>query len=193
VEVTTVQAFLYQTVTSNRALADLVSEGVLREPPGHVGEAIAGSALEFFSADERAAARRMGRVYELLYCFENSVRELIETTLRDELGADRWWEDGVEATIRGKAERRQKDDERARWHGPRGGSLLNFVDFPELASIIIGRWGKFEDLLGDKDWVERYFDQMNRSRRAVGHSGSMNEHAVARMELFVEEWLLVVG
>jgi hypothetical protein len=65
--------------------------------------------------------------------------------------------------------------------------------FPELGGIITDRWSDFEDLLGDKDWVDGYFDQMNRSRRAIGHTGELNEHAVERMELAVKEWLLVVG
>jgi hypothetical protein len=34
---------------------------------------------------------------------------------------------------------------------------------------------------------------MNQSRRAIGHTGELSEHAVERMELFVREWLLVVG
>lgn len=185
------QAFLYRVVTTNNAVNKLVDDGDLREPPGREADA-SGGALEFFSSDERRAARRMGRVYELLYCFENSVRELIETTLRDAL-ADRWWDDGVPPQIRGKAESRRRADEQARWHGPRGQSPLNFVDFPELGAIIVDRWDDFEDLIGDKDWVERYFDDMNQSRRAIGHTGDLSEHAVERMELFVREWLLVVG
>ncbi len=36
-------------------------------------------------------------------------------------------------------------------------------------------------------------EDMNRSRRAIGHTGDMSEHAVARMELLVREWLIVVG
>jgi hypothetical protein len=186
-----VQAFLYRAVTTNDALQRLTSEGVLREAIGAVAQA-QGGALEFFSADERTKARRMGRVYELLYCFENSVRELIETTLRETL-QDRWWDDGVPESIRRKADGRRRADERARWHGPRGQSPLNFVDFPELGTIITQRWSDFDDLLGDSDWVEHYFDDMNKSRRAVGHTGDMSEHAVERMELFVREWLLVVG
>lgn len=185
------QAYLYRVVTTNDLLNRLVDDGDLHEPPGQAA-AVTSAALEFFSLDERRAARRMGRVYELLYCFENSVRELIETTLRDEL-ADRWWDDGVASQIRGRADSRRRADEAARWHGPRGQSPLNFVDFPELGKIITERWDDFEDLLGDKSWVERYFDDMNQSRRAIGHTGELSEHAVERMELFVREWLLVVG
>jgi hypothetical protein len=186
------RAFLYRVITTNRALATLTDEGSLRERPGMEAGVAGGTALEFFSGDERRDARRMGRVYELLYCFENSVRELIETTLTEKL-QERWWEEGVPEDVRKVAEKRKKEDEKARWHGPRGQTLLNFVDFPVLGKIITERWEDFEDLLGDKDWVERYFDDMNQSRRAIGHSGQMSEHAVRRMELFVEEWLLVVG
>lgn len=186
------QAFLYRVVTTNTTLERLTQEGVIREPVGTAVDTPATGALDFFSADERRIARRMGRIYELLYCFENSVRELIETTLRDTL-AEKWWDGGVPEDIRKKADNRRRQDEKARWHGPRGQSPLNFVDFPELGTIITERWTDFEDLIGDKDWVEHYFDDMNQSRRAVGHTGEMNEHAVQRMELFVREWLLVVG
>ena len=185
------QAFLYRVATANTAVRALAEEGALRESPSETAEA-GNSTLEFFGLEERRAARRMGRTYELLYCFENSVRELIETTLRDTL-EETWWERGVPETIRNKAESHRRDDEKARWHGHRGESLLNFVDFPELGSIILERWGDFEDLLGDKNWVKHYFDDMNRSRRAIGHTGDMSEHAVARMELLVREWLIVVG
>src|SRR5207244_2177534 len=149
-------AFLYRVVTTNSTLDRLMDEGVLPESPSRTTLAAPdGSALEFFSSEERRTARRMGRVYELLYCFENSVRELIETTLREGL-VDKWWEDGVPSDIRGKADSRRRADERARWHGPRGQSPLNFVDFPELGKIVTERWSDFEDLLGDKDWVEHY-------------------------------------
>jgi hypothetical protein len=188
---TDLQAFLYRVVTTNATVDRLVEEGALHEPSGTAANA--GGALGYFSLEERQAARRMGRVYELLYCFENSVRELVETTLKELLGPEQWWQDGVPDDIRRKAESRRRDDDRARWHGPRGESLLNFVDFPELGAIIIERWADFEDLLGDKTWVEGYFDQMNRSRRAIGHTGELSEHAVERMELSVREWLLVVG
>lgn len=189
-----IQAFMYRVVTTNEELERLIVDGELHEAPGRpAGADKVGGALDFFSVAEKRAARKMGRVYELLYCFENSVRELIETTLKESLTPERWWIDGVPQGIRQKAEQRRQDDERSRWHGPRGESLLNFVDFPELGEIIIARWADFEDLLGDRAWVGRYFSDMNKSRRAIGHTGDLSEHAVERMELFVREWLLVVG
>jgi len=135
----------------------------------------------------------MGEVYELLYCLENSIRELIETTLRDALGPEDWWQDGVPDAIRKSAEKREKDDASAPWHGPRGESLLNYVDFPQYGDIILKRWESFEDLLGDPGWVENYFREVNRSRRALAHTGSLTQHDVDWMELRVKQWLRVVG
>ena len=76
------QAFMFRVTTANGAVRTLVEEGSLREPPGEVAAVTVG-ALDYFGVDDRRAARRMGRVYEVLYCLENSVRELTETTLRD--------------------------------------------------------------------------------------------------------------
>ena len=191
---TDVQAFLFRVVTTNDEVERLIDDGALAEPPVRASSAVTGhTVLDDFSTSTRIAARRMGRVYELLYCFENSVRELVESTLREVLGPESWWQIGVPDSIRKKADSRRRDDERARWHGPRGTSPLNFVDFSELGGIILEQWPNFEDLLGDKEWVDNYFNEMNRSRRAIGHTGELSQHAVERMELFVREWLLVVG
>jgi hypothetical protein len=151
------------------------------------------SALDQFSEDARAQAEAMGRVYQLLYCIENSIRELVESTLREALGPDRWWSDGVDNAIRRSAEKRQVDDQRARWHGPRGASLLAYVDFPQYGDIIVNQWVHFEPLLGDQAWVRAYFEELNRTRRALAHTGRLNEADVERMEVRVRDWLRVVG
>ncbi len=134
----------------------------------------------------------MGRVYELLYCLENSIRELIETTLKEDLGQD-WWVNGVGPSIRKGAEKRADDDKRARWHGPRGDSLLVYVDFPQYGDIILSQWSLFEPVLGDQDWVTAYFAELNRTRRALAHTGRLTEADVERMDVRVRDWLRVVG
>ncbi len=135
----------------------------------------------------------MGQVYELLYCLENSIRELVEVTLREAFGAEEWWTHGVDSTIRKSAERRQVDDQKARWHGPRGDSLLSYVDFPQYGDIIASQWQHFEPLLGDQAWVNYYFAELNRTRRALAHTGTLTDADVERMEVRVRDWLRVVG
>jgi hypothetical protein len=193
-ERTDVQAFLYRVVTTNDQVERLIKDGRLVVPRS-IRAAPAGErpVLEDFSLDARIEAKRMGAVYELLYCLENSVRELVEATLREALGPEKWWTEGVPEKIRKLADNRAKDDKSAPWHGPRGESLLSYVDFPHYAEIIVERWENFVDLLGDKAWVENYFSEMNRSRRALAHTGSLTEHDVNWMEMRVKQWLMVVG
>ncbi len=104
--------------------------------------------LDQFSFAVRVEARRMARVYELLFCFENSVRELIEDRLKEAHGVQTWSTRGVPEDIRLSAERLKDKEQQTPWHGPRGGTLLAFVDFPILARIITENWEHFEDLLG---------------------------------------------
>jgi hypothetical protein len=180
---TEIQAFLFGALRINRAQGIDQSLAAAVEP----------SAIASFSESARAQARFMGDVYELLYCLENSIRELIESTLREALGVDTWWESGVAEPIRRIAEKRRDDDQKSRWHGPRGDSILSYVDFPQYAEIITAQWGYFEALLGDDAWVRHYFEELNRTRRALAHNGRLTEADVERMEVRVRDWLRVVG
>ncbi len=135
----------------------------------------------------------MGRVYQLLYCLENSIRELVETTLIEAKGVEEWWTGGVPDSIRKSAEKRQAEDQKNRWHGPRGSSTLAYVDFPQYGTIIIENWEHFEALLGDKGWVLYYFQELNHTRRALAHTGKVTEADEERMEIRVRDWLRAVG
>jgi Swt1-like HEPN len=139
-----------------------------------------------FSFAIRVGARRMAQIYELLFCFENSVRELIEERLKEAYDVDTWWAKGVPKDIRNQAEKLKSKEKQTPWHGPRGGTLLAFVDFPILGRIITERC---EDLLGKPAWVENVFDEVNQSRRAIAHTGVLSQHDVERMELRVRDWL----
>jgi hypothetical protein len=50
-----------------------------------------------------------------------------------------------------------------------------------------------EGPLGDKDWGENYFKEMNRTRRALAHTGQLSQHDVEWLEMRVSQWLRVVG
>lgn len=188
-----IQAFLYRAITTNVRVRHWIADGVLREPLAREKLNASNLALEHFGVEARLQARRMGEVYELLYCLENSVRVLVEGGLTEAYGPEKWWADGVPDAIRKQAEKRRQDDLKARWHGPRGETLINYVDFPQYAEIIVERWEHFEELLGDKDWVANYFGELNRTRRALAHTGSLTESDVERMGIRVRDWLRVVG
>jgi hypothetical protein len=177
-----IQAFLYRVLATNQTLGLAAT-----------GEDSGAPVISSFSESAQEQARFMSDVYALLYCLENSVREMVESTLRESIGDDQWWDVGVDLSIRKSAEKRKLEDAKERWHGPRGESILSYVDFPQYAEIIDAQWDSFEPLLGDRAWVAYYFAEMNRTRRALAHTGSLSPVDVERMELRVREWLQVVG
>jgi hypothetical protein len=187
-----VQAFLFRAASVNERLNQLSDEGQLATPALPAGPSESNATSDFSFAIQ-LEAKRMARVYELLFCFENSVRELIEDRLKEAYSVETWWSDGVPEEIRKKALKMKLREQQAPWHGPRGGTSLAFVDFPVLSQIITDRWEHFEDLLGKSDWVANLFDEMNQSRRAIAHTGVLSPFDVERMELRVRDWLRVVG
>jgi hypothetical protein len=135
----------------------------------------------------------MAPVYELLFCFENSVRELVESRLKEVLGLDAWWNEGIPEVIRRAAEKREREEKRVRWHGPRGDSKLNYVDFAQLAQVILDRWEDFEDLLGTPDFIRNRFEELNLSRRVLAHTGVLSPQDITRMSMYLQDWLAQVG
>lgn len=149
--------------------------------------------LEQFSYETRLQARKMTPAYQLLFCFENAVRELVEARLKEAFGLDDWWKTGVSDQIRKAAEKRHREEKRLRWHGSRGDSLLNYIDFPQLAEIILEKWDVFEDLLGSQDFIRNRFDELNLSRRVLAHTGVLSPQDVNRMKLHLQDWIAQVG
>jgi hypothetical protein len=170
----------------------MVERGELLEPAAPAAVAVP-TPIDDFSFAIRLEAKRMAAVYQLLFCFENSVRELIEDRLKEAYTVETWLTEGVPEHIRANAEKLKAKEKRTPWHGPRGGTMLAFVDFPVLATIVIEAWEHFEDLLGKPEWVTNLFDEMNQSRRAVAHTGVLTQYDVERMELRVNDWLRAVG
>jgi hypothetical protein len=187
-----VQAFLFRAAAVNGRVEEMIELGELQEAVLPTTSAQA-TPTDDFSFAIRLEAKRMAKVYELLFCFENSVRELIEDRLKEAYSIETWWSEGVPEAIRTSAEKLKSGEQRTPWHGPRGGTLLAFVDFPVLAQIITSGWEYFEDLLGKPEWVEHLFDEMNQSRRAIAHTGVLSQFDVERMELRVRDWLRIVG
>jgi hypothetical protein len=187
-----IQAFLFRTASLNSCLQELADDGRLVTPEAAPTSGQA-TPISDFSFAIQLEAKRMGAVYELLFCFENSVRELIEDRLKEGFSVETWWTEGVPESIRAKADKLKLKERQTPWHGPRGGTMLAFVDFPVLAQIITDRWEFFEDLLGKPEWVLHLFDEMNQSRRAIAHTGVLSQFDVERMELRVRDWLRIVG
>ena len=75
----------------------------------------------------------MAAVYMAIASFENGVRDLVSGRLLEEKGAD-WWNTGVGAEIKKRAETRPKQEEKIRWHQVGGLGPIHYTEMGDLVA-----------------------------------------------------------
>ena len=148
--------------------------------------------LEPFGVDVREEALRMSRLYALIYCFENSVRSLISDRLQ-ELHGDSWWAEKVTDNVRKFAESRQRDAQKNTWLEGQKQNVLGFVEFGQLADIIIANWEDFSDLIPTQHWLKQRFDELEMARHFIAHNRLLQRSEFQRLEMYVSDWNRMVG
>jgi hypothetical protein len=168
----------------NKALFDEVEADKLADRLG----------LKIMEESYSAKARKMAIIYTAFSTFENTVREFVSKSLLEEKGED-WWEQCVPEKIKKSAEIRKLEEERFRVYSPRGESLINFVDFGDLMSIIQKEenWPTFEPFLPNIEWGRAIMDVLERSRNTIMHSGYLNDKDIERVGINIRDWLQQVG
>jgi len=137
-------------------------------------------------------ARRMATVYTAIAAFENMVRDLVRRTLLDDKGA-KWWVDSVSSNVRSRAEKRQDDEAKHRFHTQRGDDPIDFIDFGDLLNIIRANEAAFEASIPSPEWARGIFDAVERSRNVIMHSGSLDPEDIERVGVNIRDWVRQVG
>lgn len=132
-------------------------------------------------------ARNMSVVFVAIYSFENTVREFVAKKLLEEIG-DKWFIEAVPDNIQKKAIARKNEEDKIKWHTQRGESMIQYVDFGDLASIINRKWDLFEPHLNSFEWVNQLFKSMERSRNVLMHSGYLSKTDVERVGALIRDW-----
>ena len=148
--------------------------------------------LDLLDDDEVNAAKEMAAVYTAIAAFENSVRKFVVTVLLEHKG-ENWWEECVSEKIRRTAESRKKEEEKIRWHAPRGDSMINYIEFGDLASIMGQNYTLFEGHIISIDWARQIFLTLERSRNVIMHSGELGRRDVERIGTNIRDWINQVG
>lgn len=137
-------------------------------------------------------AMLMATVYTAIAAFENMVRDFVAKILLENRG-ENWWESSVSAKIRSKAESRKREEEKIKWHSPRGISLLNYTEFGDLASIMSNNYELFEDYIVSIDWARQIIITLERSRNVIMHSGELGRRDIERVGTNIRDWVNQVG
>lgn len=148
--------------------------------------------LKPFGIELRNDALSMARLYALIYCFENSVRDLIGNRLSEHYGQD-WWTKKVPGKIQEFAESRQKESQENSWLEGQNKNVLGFLQFGHLADIIINNWEDFSDLIPTQHWLKQRFDELEKARNFIAHNRLLLPGEFQRIEMYINDWNSMVG
>jgi hypothetical protein len=192
-------------MSSSGALYEFAFRGFLAEEaldragrlhPNMVGALAEGFAeklgIELLDEQFVTSARSMGMVYMAVTAFENSVRKFISNVLLEKLG-ENWWDTAASAAMKRKVETRQREEERTRWHTPRGAAPITYTDMGDLANIMRNNFAHFEAHIPSIEWAGAVLDVIERSRNVIMHSGHLGREDVERIGINIRDWVKQVG
>lgn len=148
--------------------------------------------LDLLDIEQINAAKLMATVYTAIAAFENSVRKFVVKVLLEHKG-ENWWEECVSEKIRKTAESRKREEEKIRWHTPRGDSMINYTEFGDLASIMGQNYDLFEVHIISIEWARQIFLTLERSRNVIMHSGELGRRDIERIGTNIRDWISQVG
>jgi hypothetical protein len=154
-------------------------------------ERLLSEALSPFGVTARNNALEMARLYAVLHCFENEVRTLIRETLEQEEGAD--WVEKLPKKAKEFAQSRQTTAFADSWLEGEKADLLGFVDFGQLASIIIEKWAFFESIVPSQHWLKQRMEELEKVRNFIAHNRMLLPSEFQRVYLYIADWNKAVG
>ena len=154
-------------------------------------EALLRESLAPFSVQRRNNALEMARLYAVLFCFENEIRDFIRDALEEKEGHD--WIEKLPQKIKEHAESRCDTALKDSWLDGEKSDLLGFVDFGQLAQIIVAKWEHFKDVLPTQHWIKQRMDELEKSRNFIAHNRMLLPSEFQRMYMYITDWNRVIG
>ena len=135
-------------------------------------------------------SKTMLTVFATITAFENATREFVYSVLFEKHKTE-WWNKSVQKSIRERAENRKEQEAKVKWHVSRGDAMMSYLEFGDLTKIMLSEenWPLFESYVVSQDWVRAIFDDIEKSRNVVMHSGVLDEYDIARVGLNIRDWL----
>lgn len=154
-------------------------------------ESLLKEALAPFGIARRNSALEMARLYAILFCFENEVRQFIRERLEEKDGID--WSNKLPQKILTHAQSRKETAMKDSWLEGEKTDLLGFVDFGQLAQIIIEKWEFFKDIIPSQHWLKQRMDEMEKSRNFIAHNRMLLPSEFQRLYMYIADWNQVIG
>lgn len=187
-----VKNFVFSGLLAKHATKDMEASGLLRSRAVTGDERKEQDLLSSVEETIRAGAKAMQQSFRTLYVLENLVRALIDERLNDKYGAN-WFDAKATAPMKAKLRDRKEKEEKHQWHTGRNKEPLFYMDFSDLAKLIVNNWAEFEDLLPNQSWVQSRLDEAERSRNVIAHTNILSSEEASRLEMYLRDWIKQIG
>lgn len=145
-----------------------------------------------FDSMLRAEAKRMAQHYEIFYCLEKSIRQLI-VDIFEATGDSDWWEKLVPDAVKQNAQKSITREKEAAVT-PRSSEPIDYTTFGELGEIIKSNWVLFGGVVfNDLKAMEKVMSALNSLRNPIAHCAPLADDEVLRLELALRDWFRITS
>lgn len=156
--------------------------------PSIVSQAVEDVYYPQFDASIRSEAEEMAKHYEVFYCLEKSIRELVSNSIEEFDKNDSWWT-GSRVSQHIKAEvasRIQKELDAG--ISRRSLDELDYTTFGELSDIIQANPDVFGGIFNSRKGMQKVMANLNALRNSIAHCSPLAEDEQLRLQLAVRDW-----
>jgi Swt1-like HEPN len=149
-----------------------------------------------FPKSLRDTAHEMAQHYEIFYCLENFIRDLVVEQLKTTYGEE-WWSTDDPKTVVSQVVKdnvsKNRDRERDAGVTPRSDDAIDYTTFGELSTIIDSNWDTFGDMFNSRKGLISVLSRLNLLRGPIAHCSELSEDEVVRLRLTLADWFRLMG
>ena len=138
----------------------------------------------------------MAHHYEIFYCLENYIRDVVIERLEGAYGTN-WWNVDEPLVVVPQVVKENVDRnlqrERDAGVSPRSSDLIDYTTFGELSTIIDANWDTFGDMFNSRKGLVSVLARLNLLRGPIAHCSELSEDEVVRLRLTLADWFRLMS
>ena len=144
----------------------------------------------YFDQSLKLEASRMRHSYELFYCLERSIRQLVINVMEEEYGVN-WW-NKIDSRVKENV-KNNMEYELDTSHTKRSNHEIDYTTFGDLRKIINENWVVFKDRFSrNLKSVNDVMIDLNRLRVPIAHCTPLAEKEIKRLEIRLDDWFCLL-
>lgn len=167
---------------------DMLSE-IGKDSLGEIKEVVENNAFLRLNGDLIEKGKKMADAYISLYVLENYIRHYIDAKLTEKYGDNYMDSVVISRKVKSGMESRKKEERSRKWLPLRGDKDLFYMDFNDLADIIVNNWDCFENDIPDQGWIKVKIQEMYDIRCLIAHNSYISEDNIQLLNLTTKQIL----